>query len=90
MFQNDYPIVLSFPIGVNEVTKDGLLTKVKLKRFDFLKIGQKMSMAFSLKTEKELLMHTKLHSITLELFRGVTNISAETVIYNQPLFTLIK
>ena len=90
VFQNDYPIVLSFPIGVNEVTKDGLLTKVKLKRFDFLKIGQKMSMAFSLKTEKELLMHTKLHSITLELFRGDTKISADTVIYNQPLFTLIK
>ena len=89
-FQTDFPQDLVFPIGVNELQKDGELTNVKLKRLDFLKIGQKMSMAFSMKTEKEMLMHTKLHSIKLELFRGNEKISEDIIIYNQPLFTLIK
>ena len=35
-------------------------------------------------------MHTRLHSIKLELFRGDEKISEDIVIYNQPLFTLIK
>ena len=90
VFQSDISEDLHFPIGVNEISRQGLLTKIKLKRFDFLKIGQKMSMAFSLSTEKEMLMHTKLHSIKLELFRGDTKISEDLVLYNQPLFTLIK
>ncbi len=89
-FQSDYPMNLNFPIGVNEVSKQNQLTKIRLKRFDFLKIGQKLSMAFSLHTEKETLMHTKLHSIKVDLFRGDTKISEELQYYNQPLFTLIK
>ncbi len=90
IFQSDYEMDLFFPIGVNELVKENFLTKVKLKRIDFLKIGQKLSMAFSMKTETDLLMHTKLHSIKLVLFRGEEKISDDTVLYNQPLFTLIK
>ena len=90
VFQSDFALDLQFPIGVNEISKDGLLTKITLRRFDFLTIGQKLSMAFSLTTDKNVLMHTKLHSINLHLYRGESKLAEELVIYNQPLFTLIK
>ena len=90
VFQNDKEEDLPFSIGVNSVKKAGPLTTITLKRFDFLTIGQKLSMAFSLKSGKDLLMNTKLHSITLHLYRGEEKISDETVVFNQPLFTLIK
>lgn len=86
----DSPIALQFEIGVNEVLRDGSKTIVKLRRYDFLKIGQKMSMAFSLLTRDNLLATTKLHSIKLELFRGEHKISEEETIYDQILTELVK
>jgi hypothetical protein len=90
IFLSDFQMDMKFLIGANEIHINGLETIIKMKRFDFLKIGQKMSMALSLHTKKEILMHTKLKTITVELFRGEKIISQETTQYNQPLFTLVK
>lgn len=81
---------LQFEIGANEVLTEGSKTIVKLKRYDFLKIGQKMSMAFSLVTKENLLSSTKLHSIKLDLFRGEQKISEEEKIYDQMLTEIVK
>ena len=50
VFQNDKEEDLPFSIGVYSVKKDGPLTTITLKRLDFLTIGQKLSMAISLKS----------------------------------------
>lgn len=90
IFQNALENNLEFVIGVNEVKKDGQLTKVTLKRYDFLTIGQKLSMAFSLKSSQETINQTSLQAIVLHLYRGEEKIADETVTYNQPLTALIK
>ena len=90
VFENLEGSELNFLTGVNQLERSGNLSKITLKRFDSLKIGQKLSMAFSLQTDKNILMQTRLISITTILYRGADIISSETNIYNQPLYLLIK
>lgn len=89
-FYTDHELALEFLSGITNLEQNGNLTKVILKRPTSLKIGQKLSIAFSLKTDEEILMHTRLFSIKTKLYRGEDIVSEKTDVYDQPLYLLLK
>ncbi|MHA2364741.1 MAG: vWA domain-containing protein [Candidatus Hodarchaeales archaeon] len=83
IFASEKPeINLEFLSGVNRQIKDGPITQIFIKRPNPLKLGQKLSMAFSLKVDDvddiDFLHHVRLQSFRFRFWRG-SKLILETV-----------
>lgn len=61
---------LEFLSGITSIKKDGQIVQVIIKRPNTLRLGQKLSTAFSLRVTDEILYHVRLQSINYRFIRG--------------------